>query len=447
VHGNATRVDWESVCPKEVGDEIYVLGNPPYLGAKLQTKEQKEDKLVTFDNKKGINNLDYISCWFYKGAEYIEKINAKCAFVSTNSISQGEQIGALWPHIIIKNIEIYFAYKSFKWQNNAKSNAKVIVVIIGLRNISNQSKYLYQDNIKQEVENINSYLVNSANTFVVKRSSPLAFSSKMEYGNMAIDGGFLILSTSEKEELINKYPFSKKIIKQLYGAQEFLNGVERYCLWISDENLEDALKIPIIQKRINSVKEKRLLIKDKSSQELAKKPHQFREMKEGSFSSVIVPTVSSERRKYLPIGFIDTKKVIIAPNQVLYDANPYIVGILSSNMHMVWMRAVAGRLEERYRYSSTLVYNTFPFPEITKKQEEDITELVFIILDEREQHSEKTLAQLYDPEKMPQGLKEAHHQLDLAIERCYRKKPFVSDEERLEYLFGLYEEMIKAEGK
>jgi hypothetical protein len=264
----------------------------------------------------------------------------------------------------------------------------------------------------------------------------------MEYGNMAIDGGGLILSTEEKNKLLSEYPSSSMLIKKVIGAQEFLKGLKRYCLWISDEHLDFANSIPFVRKRIIEVKNFRLSSRDKGTHKIAERPHQFREMKE-SENSIIVPTVSSSRRHYLPIDFLNNNENIIAPNQAIYNAQPWVFGVVSSLIHLTWVKAVGGRMKSDYRYSSTLCYNTFPFPEISQKQKEQINLHVFEILEERENHSGKTLAQLYDPNKMPKGLKEAHHQLDLAIERCYRLKPFESDTERLEYLFKEYEKMIK----
>ncbi|CAM3920667.1 DNA methyltransferase [Arcobacter cloacae] len=445
VHGNATRLEWEEVCPKNVGDEIYILGNPPYLGFKMQNKEQKEDIQITLNKINNYKKLDYIACWFYKGSEYIKKVNAKVAFVSTNSISQGEQIGILWSQILNEAIEIDFAYQSFKWQNNAKSNAAVIVVIIGLRNISIKPKYLYLANIKHEVKNINAYLVNSNNIFVQKISKPISNIPKMQLGNMPKDDGNFIFSDIEKKELFNTNIECKPFIRKLMGAYEFLNGSQRWCLWIKDNNINQALEIPLIRDRVMKVKEFRLASTDKSANEMAKTPHKFREQHEAKEISIIIPTVTSERREYIPMGYLDKESIVVAPNNVLYDPEPYIFGLLSSRIHVIWVKAVGGKLKSDYRYSSVLCYNTFPFPNISQKQKDEITELVFAILDEREKHSQKTLAQLYDPDKMPEGLKKAHHNLDIAIEQCYRSKPFESDEERLEYLFKMYEEMVAKE--
>ncbi|MBL1244310.1 MAG: class I SAM-dependent DNA methyltransferase [Sulfurimonas sp.] len=449
VYGNATRIDWGSVCPKVTGDEIYILGNPPYLGARLQDKTQKEDMKIVFNGIKGYNNLDYIACWFYKGANYIKNTDAKCALVSTNSISQGEQVGILWTHILNKNIEIDFAYKSFKWQNNAKGNAKVIVAIIGLRNISNNSKYLYQSNIKQEVGNINAYLVNSKNIFIKKSSKAISEISKMSFGSMPNDGGNLLLSSMEKTAIVNEYPNAIELFKKFVGSQEFIRGEEKYCLWITDDLVELSNSIPPIKDRIEKCKHHRESSSREATRKLAFTPYQFGEVRHQNTASIIVPRHSSENRDYIPMGFYPSEiNIVIADSaQAIYNAELWLFGLVTSKMHMVWMRTLAGKLKNDFRYSATLVYNTYPFPNITDKQKEEIADLVFNILDEREQHSEKTLAQLYDPNKMPQDLKEAHHQLDLAIEKCYRNKPFENDEERLEYLFKLYEEMIKAEGK
>ncbi|MBW6488913.1 DNA methyltransferase [Sulfurimonas sp.] len=447
VRGNATRIEWEEVCPKNEGDEIYVLGNPPYVGFKMQNKEQKADIQLALTKIKNSKKLDYISCWFYKGAEYIQKINAKVAFVSTNSISQGEQVGILWTHILDEKIEIDFAYQSFKWKNNAKDNAGVTVAIIGLRNVSNKPKYLYISNIKHEVKNINAYLANAENIIVQKRSKPISNIPKMQLGNMPKDDGNFILSDIEKEDLLKTQKECQPFIKKLIGAYEFLNGTQRWCLWIKEETLEEALNIQFIKSRMEKVKEFRLASTDKSANEMAKTSYKFREQHEAKEISIIIPTVTSERREYIPMGYLDKNSIVVAPNNVLYDSEPYIFGLLSSKLHVIWVRAVGGSLETRIRYSSVLCYNTFPFPNISQKQKEAITEFVWGILDEREKHSQKTLAQLYDPNKMPEGLRKAHHNLDIYIEQCYRPKPFESDEERLEYLFRMYEDMTSKDGK
>ena len=438
--GNATRIPWEDVCPKTERAEIYILGNPPYLGSRYQEEMHKKDISFVFDGMSGYKNLDYIACWFIKAARYMQSFNAECAFVTTNSICQGQQIELIWPKIFNLESHIKFAYAPFKWSNNAKFNAGVICVIIGLSNKA-CSKYLFDNGVKKEVSNINAYLVGAKNIIIHKQSKPLSNLPKMESGNKATDGGYLFLSSEEKDSLIAQNPISKKLIRQVYGAREFINSVIRWCLWIENDTLDIALSIPFIVDRIEKVKESRLQSKDVGAHLLAEKPHQFREMKAGKNNSLIVPTVTSERRAYIPIGFLNADDVIIAPNNVIYDPEPFVFGIISSRIHMSWMRTTAGRLKTDYRYSSALCYNTFPIPDLTNKQKETLRQHAFNVLDARDAHPEKTMAELYDPDKMPDDLREAHHDLDLAVERCYRSKPFTSDEERLVYLFKLYEEM------
>ena len=442
VHGNATRIEWEEVCPKEDGDEIYILGNPPYLGSRNQDKVQKADMEFVF--KKDYKSLDYIACWFYLGSQYIRGINAKLAFVSTNSISQGEQVALTWPRVLKDDLEIYFAHQSFKWQNNAKANANVIVVIIGLANISKDKKYLYNQNIKHQVENINPYLA-SANTIFIERSpKPISNLPEMLYGNMPLEGTFLRFTEDEKNTFEENEPGISKFIKKVIGGEELLKGHKRYCFWIDNEDLDEALSFNEIARRVEQVKIFRVDGGD-VARTLVNRSHQFRYRTIAKESMIVLPCTSSETRQYIPSQYFDNSYISLNSAQVIYDAEPWIFGVISSLMHMVWMRTVAGRLKTDYRYSSALVYNTFPFPNISQKQKDEITELVFGILDEREKHSQKTLAQLYDPDKMPEGLRKAHHILDRAIEQCYRTKPFESDEERLEYLFKMYEEMTAKE--
>lgn len=437
VQGNATRLDWEEICPKNNGDEIYILGNPPYLGSRNQNKEQKEDMKIVFT--KEYKSLDYIAVWFYKGAEYIRSINAKCAFVSTNSISQGEQVSLTWPRVLKDDLEICFAHQSFKWQNNAKANAGVTVVIIGLANITKFEKILYKGNIKAEVSNITPYLISGKTIFIHSKTKPLSRLPEINFGNMPADGGKLLFTTQEKDNFIDSEPKSEKWFKELLSANEFLNGKERWCLWLEGISQKELYEMPMVSKRVEELREIRL----KSSRpQLAEIPHLFAQITQPENKGfILIPKTSSENRCYIPMGFFSADKKSSDSCFTVCTDDVYYLGVLTSKMHMIWMKEIGGKLESRYRYSKNVVYNTFPFPDLTEKKKEEITELVFNILDEREQHTEKTLAQMYDPNKMPKGLKEAHHQLDLVIEKCYRNKPFENDEERLEYLFKLYEEM------
>lgn len=441
VHGNATRLDWESVCSKNIGDEVYVLGNPPYQGSSKQNESQKADMDFVFRQVNSYKKLDYIACWFYKGANYIRGINAKYAFVTTNSISQGEQVGIFWPNIFSLDIEIFFAYQSFKWTNNAKNNAGVSVVIIGLRNRSDQEKYIYQSAIKQKVKNINAYLVDGGDIIINGLRKNISNLPEMTIGSKASDDGHLTLTDSEKNELIEKNPLIEPFVKKYIGAKDFMNGNYRFCIWITDDKKNEAYSIKELNNRLEKVKSFRLSSSKKATIQKAKTSYKFDEPKHQDMDSVVVPQTGSEKRDYLPIGFMNKDTVISNGLRIIYSPKPCIFGVLSSKIHMLWVKSVAGRMKTDMQYSNTICYNTFPFPNISEKQKEEITEFVFNVLDEREQHSEKTLAQMYDPDKMPKGLKEAHHQLDLAIEKCYRNKPFENDEERLEYLFKMYEEM------
>lgn len=446
VHGNATRLDWETVCPKNENDEIYILGNPPYLGSSMQNAEQKADMALVFKGFKNYKNLDYIAAWFAKGSNYIQNHNAQFAFVSTNSICQGEQVALLWPSIFDKNLEISFAHTSFKWKNNAKANAGVSVVIIGIRNIYNKSKkYIFTDIRKINSLNINPYLSNGHNIIVEKRQKQLSFLPTMTSGIKAGDGGNLLLNEDEKNSLLRDHPESKIFIKDYIGADDLMNGRKRYCIWVTEKNKDLSYSIPPLLKRFEKCKELRIASKKLATRKKAEFPYQFDETTFIEADSIIIPQTGSEKRNYVPIGFLNSGTVISNAARAIYNAESYLFSLISSRIHIQWVRAVAGRLKTDMQYSNTLCYNTFPFPPITDAQKEELNQCVFRILEERENHSEKTLAQLYDPDKMPEGLREAHRLNDLAVERCYRSKPFDNDEERLEYLFMMYEKMIAEE--
>lgn len=451
VCGNAARMDWETVCPTTSAGsvpgkpaesaEVYVIGNPPYLGSRNQDANQKADMEAVF--KKDYKSLDYVSIWFYKGAKYIEGKNAQLAFVSTNSVCQGLLVGLTWPRILNENIEIGFAYQSFKWVNNAKGNAGVTVIILGLRNKSTKPKYLFNQNIKKEAKNINAYLLDGADIIIEGKTKSISKFPEMLFGNMPNDGGNLLFDEKDFEDFIGKYPQAKDFTKRYIGGADFLNGKTRFTLWISDENLDEATLIPEISDRLQKVYEQRSKSSEKSTREKAKTPHQFYFSGHKDSDSLIIPRTSSENREYIPIGFLTSDTVIADSAMAVYDAQPWLFGVLHSKMHMVWVDAVGGKLKTDYRYSAKLCYNTFPFPEIDAKQKEILTQYVFAVLDERSKFPEKTMAWLYNPETMPAGLKNAHHDLDLAIERIYRLRPFESDAERLEFLFKLYDEMVK----
>ena len=442
--GNACRVDWNQVCPHTPEEEVYIMGNPPYLGSKLQNKTQKADMSIAMPEVRDNKTLDYIAAWFWKGAQYIKYSNAKYAFVSTNSISQGEQVGMLWPHIFADGLEIFFACTSFKWQNNAKHNATVTCTIIGVSNKSDRLKILYNEsnNEAHKVRSINPYLSANSSVIVNKTHSIPRGYPKMCFGCMPYDGGNLILSLSEYAIFAEEYPEYIRLVKKLCGSLEFINQIDRYCLWIDDDDLCFALECPFIADRIDKTRNMRLNSSDQAGKELSARSHQFREHPNIT-QSIIVPAVSSERREYIPMGFVDEDTVISNSAFAIYDAELWVFALLTSRLHNVWVRAVGGKLEERLRYSATLCYNTYPFPKITKDDREQLSSLAERILLTRENHTEMTLGEMYNPETMPQDLRYAHQALDLAVERCYRPEPFTSDEERLEHLFKLYEKMTK----
>jgi hypothetical protein len=442
---NATRIDWEEVCPKQKDDEIYLLGNPPYLGRSLRNKQQQSDMEVVFKSKKNYKDLDYITCWFLIGSKFIKNSNSKLAFVSTNSICQGTQVSLLWPYLLENEIAIFFAHQSFKWSNSAKGNAGVSVVIIGLSNSKYFQKRLYSELGVKYVDNISPYLTDTKDLIITNRYKTLSNIPNISLGNAPKDGGALLISHAEFEKYKETDDRILKYIKKFIGANEFLKGDYRYCLWINDSDINEASKIPEIKRRLESCRKMRLSSKKKQTQKLAKTSYKFGEIRYKESPSLIIPSVSSERRTYIPIGFLDENWIISNSSFVVYDADPWLFGVISSKIHMCWVRAVAGRLESRLRYSSQLCYNTFPFPKISKVKKAQIEENVFAVLEEREKHPEKTMAQLYDPDKMPAGLRQAHKDLDAAVERCYRLQTFDNDTQRLEYLFKEYEKMVKEE--
>lgn len=470
VQGNATRLDWEKVCPKRkyktiseisdltIGeitdvtiseicgkDEIYILGNPPYAGARKQSGSQKDDLDYVFTKFEKYRDLDYIACWFYKASEYIIGYNnIKCAFVSTNSICQGQQVALLWNKVLRDNLEIGFAHQAFKWSNNAKKNAGVICIIVEIQNHINNDKYIYSENEIKKVKFINPYLKSDYSIIIPQTKKVISNLPKMNFGNMPNDGGGLILSKTEKEILISKYPNVKKYIRLLLGSKEFIRGQQRYCLWLKDEDLNEIKNIPELLSHIEKTKQHRLASKDKGTNKLAKRSHQFRDTNETKTVSIIIPSASSSRREYIPVGFVDSRTIVSNLALVIYNSGGWVFGVVTSHMHMVWMKAVSGQLGSGFRYSAELCYNTFPFPDISDKQKKIIEMHVDNILAEREKHSDKTMAELYDPDKMPESLRQAHHNLDIAIELCYKKRPFDNDEQRLEYLFKMYEIMTNS---
>ena len=444
--GNATRVDWVQVCPRDEDDEVYLIGNPPYAGTRDQTPEQKADYAPVFGRRRFSKNLDYIALWFVKGAEYIAGTKAELAFVTTNSVSRGEHVGLMFPMLFQMGLEIGFAYTSFKWENNARRNAGVTVAVISLRNQRPGPKFIYTDDIRINANNINGYLAEGDDIHISRRSKPLNPSlPEMYFGNMALDGGSLILTTAERDQLAKSDPAALRFVRRMYGSKEYIHGLERYCLWVTTPELEEALGHAFIADRVERTREFRASRTDVGTKRKAETPWSFREQRSARLASILIPKTSSERRKYIPIGYVDSSDVVSDLAFAVFDPDPWVFSLITSRMHMAWVKAVAGRKDNRLRYSNLIVYNNFPVPLLTSDSKEHLTGAALRVLDVREYYSEKTLAELYDPDLMPGDLRLAHQELDDLVDAVYRKRGFDTDEERLSYLFGMYEQMTVEE--
>lgn len=438
---NATRIDWELVCPSTDQDETYLLGNPPYIGSKVQSSAQKSDVKECFQAATGYKSMDYITCWFVKAAQYIKNKNSSYSFVSTNSICQGEQV-KFWENIISDGLEIFFCHTAFKWSNNARNNAGVTCVIIGVRNQSMQRKLIFSDTQYKEVNNINPYLVDSKNSIIKRRTTSISGLPLMLFGSIPYDGGHLLLSPEDKEEITSKYPESSKFFRLAIGAKELLSGKERWCLWINDEDLAEAKSFDVIAERLSNVEKFRAASPTVSTQKAAEYPHRFKQntYKETDSSLIIIPRVSSERREYLPVDIWDGRTITVDA-QVIYSSDLVVFALLSSKMHLAWVKATSGQLETRIRYSSAVSYNNFPLPELSSKQKNEISDLTIELLSARELYPDMALSKLYDPELMPVELKQAHNNIDTFFDSLFSKKVLSSDTERLECLFKLYEKI------
>ena len=445
VCGNACRIDWNMVCPHTPDEEVFIFGNPPYLGSRNQDKEQKEDMNIVFGNiQHGV--LDYICNWFYKAALYCrENKNTSFAFVSTNSITQGVQIPILWEPIYALNLDILFAYTTFPWSNNAKYNAGVSCVIIGVGiNNGKRQKVIYDANNIILVDKINPTITDKQTAIINSQSKSISGLKQMIKGSLPADDNNLTLYDGEKESIISEYPLANKYIKNFVGAQELINGERRYCIWINDADSEEAIKIPPFIERFERVKKMRLGSKKEVTRRIASIPYKFAEDRYRNDEALVIPVVSSERREYIPMGFVPEGTVVYYSAFAIYNATAIDFGIVTSRIHMLWTKTTSGKLESRIRYSAQLCYNTFPFPKISDEKKQEIESAAEEVLITREYYPEKTLAELYDPDKMPQDLREAHAKLDDIVESCYPGYPFASDEARLECLFKLYEKMTAA---
>lgn len=445
---NALDGDWKNTLSPEKNIEIFICGNPPFIGDRFRSNEQSKELSEVLKPIKNSGRVDYVAAWFVKAVRYmaLSPENIFTAFVSTNSLFQGVQVSTLWRYLIDEGVSIDFAHQSFAWKNNAKLNAGVHVVIVGFSLVGVSKKRIYNNNSFKVVKNISPYLLEGGDVVVSDCSVSLSKAKRMVMGNYTNDGGYLIFSEYVKNTLVDKDPLIQKWIKEIVGADEFIKGKHRYCLWLAEASQEDISAIPEIYNRVEGVRIKRLSSTDKSSQAQAKTPHLFREQ-HAPKKYIFIPQVSSSRRKYIPIDILGAEKIPIAPNFFIDNGDLYDFGILNSEMHNDWMRRVAGRLKSDYRYSPKLVYNTYPWPEVNQEKKLVIESLAEEVLLIREDYPDKTLADLYDPDKMPLPLLEAHRMLDQAVEKLYRTKPFGDATERLEHLFGLYEQLIANDKK
>jgi hypothetical protein len=464
--GNALRLDWLSICPptgtavkhhaddlfhtpldqpqidfENEGGETYVCGNPPYVGDKYQTKNQKGDlKNLT---EKDVRAVDYIAGWFWKASDYI-RWGGRFAFVSTNSICQGIQVPLIWPKIIAAEQGIFFGHKDFLWGNNAAKNAQVTCIIVGVASAEAKPKYIFDRDERKESENINFYLAPGKNVIVERENEPISNVAIMFGGNIPRDQGNLLLSPDEARVLTASYPVAAEFIKPILGSNEFINGLERYCLWITDVQAPLAYSIPPIKARLDRIREYRLHGSERGRAGLDT-PYKFERTIFGNDHTIIIPRVSSERRAYLPCGLLSADVRLSDQAQALYDAPLWNLALIASRLHLVWIATVCGKMKTDFRYSNTLGWNTFPVPTLTDQNKADLTRCAENILLAREAHFPATIADLYDPEAMPDDLRRAHDENDETLERIYIGRRFRNDTERLEKLFDLYTKMTAAE--
>jgi type I restriction-modification system DNA methylase subunit len=449
-HGNALTLDWSELA--KPGELDFILGNPPFRGSKYQSKDQREEMRAVFEGIDGAGVLDYVSAWYLKAAKFIRGTKIRCAFVSTNSISQGEQAGLLWKPLLKDcGIKIHFAHRTFQWTSEARGKAAVFCVIAGFAARDAENKWLFEyETPRTELperipaENINPYLVDAPDVAISRRSRPLCDAPEMFTGNKPIDGGHYLFTPEEKDELIRKEADSANYFKRWLGSREFLNKIERWCLWLGDCPPDALKKMPEALKRVEAVRELRRASKSKPTQKLADTPTRFHIEMMPTGNSIVVPEVSSERRMYMPIGFVGPDTLCSNLVKLIPNTTRYHFGILSSIMHMAWMRYIAGRLKSDYRYSNTLVYNNFPWPEAPAAARIQAVETAArAVLAAREKYPDSSLADLYDPRLMPSDLLKAHQAMDKAADACYGQRKFANERERVEFLFEKYQELLE----
>lgn len=446
IEGNALRIDWNDVIPNE--ELNYIMGNPPFVGARLMNESQKEDISNIFKGTKGSGNLDYVSCWYKKATNYIDNTKIEVAFVSTNSITQGEQVAILWKDILERGVNINFAYRTFRWDSEASLKAHVHCIIIGFSFIKRTEKYLYENDKVKKANNINPYLIDAPNVYIESHSSPLCNVPKMDFGSMPNDGGFLSnYSKEQKEDICNRYPNTEDLFKNIVGAEEFINNKERYCIWLKDVEPSIYKSNSIIMEAIKNVKDLRENSNREATRKLAITPYLFGEIRQPKTDYLLVPSTSSERRRYIPIGFFDSNTISSNANLVIPNATLYNFGVLTSNVHMAWVRTVAGRLKSDYRYSAKIVYNNFPWCNPTEEQKKKIEKTAQAILDARALYPNSSLSDLYDELTMPKELRKAHQENDKAVMVAYgfdwRK---MTESDCVAELMKMYQEIIKSKG-
>ena len=446
INGNALKIEWETIVSKE--NLSYILGNPPFIGTAYQNAEQKADMERVFVNVNSFGMLDYVCGWYLKAADYILNTKIKVGYVSTNSISQGEQVGILWGELLFKyHIKIHFAHRTFCWNNEAKGNAAVHVIIVGFASFDTINKTIYEyDDIKGEpheirVKNINPYLVGAIDTVLKSISNPICKVPKMQSGSAARDGGHLILNNDERNELVDRYPNAEKFLNRFISADDFLNGLIRWCIWLKSVNPIEFREIKEFQERFKKVKSFREKSTRNGTKKMAELPYLFAEERQPNKDFLIIPKVSSENRKYIPIAYLGKEFIVSDKTFVLPNSTKFHFGILTSSMHNVWMRYTCGRLKSDFSYSNTIVYNNFPWPlNPSEKQKESIENAAIAVLEARKIYKNSNLADLYNPLNMPSELVKAHNLLDKAVDLSYRSQPFPNDANRMEFLFGLYEQ-------
>jgi hypothetical protein len=463
--GNALRLDWLSICPptgtglkhhaedlfhtpldqaqidfENEGGETYICGNPPYQAYSDRGKQQNAEMDLVLADWGNVKRLDYIACWVKKASEYIERENANCAFVATNSICQGEQVSLLWPNIFRRGLEIFFAHGSFDWRNNAKGNAGVTCVIVGICRVGQRRKCIFYDGLVKEVTNISPYLIEGPDIVMEQRTSSISELPDMALGSSGIDGGHLILESEECRKLLLAAPEASKFIKPFVGGADIIKGTHRFCIWIEDTDVDDAMKIPELTERMDACREYRLKA-GRDAKKAASVPHRFFYRKFRDKEAIVAPMTSSGRREYLPVALLRRGVVVSHGAFVVYDGSHFLFSLLSSKLHSVWLATTSARMRTDFRYSVNLTYFTFPVPPLTEKNKFDLTRCAERILLAREAYFPATIADLYDKDKMPDDLRAAHAGNDEVLERIYIGRRFRNDTERLEKLFELYTKM------